>query len=1379
MPEGFAEVITWGTKSTGGNGLKDQLRAKLFGGNIGHAAIRLTIPIDDAGLAQKMIDEQCYHNGQVVLPHSKKKLPDGSHVYEVYISAWSDDKVTLDRNFVADSQEELGGVHFDWDPKWAELIQPETRRYKGLVGKSIMTWGPEVISHQRGNLTDAQFQQFGDIQEYQKNLKEVNNYDLLLGRIKSYPQNNKSINLNDTEKILLDRLYPHWKSEIKNPKKISSSELNDIINKVTSAKQNFEMSESYLESKNKVGAIAANNIKDLMKLVEQDSQKWGKITPTTAQKIVDSKNLLLDSERQLNVAQLLSYTPQQIVELRNNLNSAKTPPNPFPEKLQSYFEYYTPSDQALLEQNFSFGLPPDHIVQIPLKSQNVDGTKRNGLDPQAMLLRAKQVAISNEKFSLTNTNCSKVAGWVLSAGANDNKSKKIFSRDAFKLFATPQMVFNNALRYLRGTSTKANQKYDEMVDAAVSKQPKNDEKKLASFVPGFIEISFDGIDAPDDQKCKVLLDNFENAIKNGTDVPYLSDATKLKVESIIKIDEALKTKFYSLCDQSLAKARNQNQQFHHKKAGEWEDVKKIIQQQGAQGKISKKTHPELSRSYIVLDINGVLKPFRVSSDILGQGAEGKVRIIESEDGLRYAVKISANKASLDNEIALMKEAGVAIGEFTRQRENKISKSSGQTIGDKRYVIQPLYEGGELTDALKNKEMTKKEKLFLAVKAGQAIQSLHDKSILHRDIKPSNLMLSKDKHSNITRVDAIDFGGALKIPNPPGTLNSSRTGSPMYLAPEVDGEEIRSRVRKWKTQERIVVENSNKILEVTSHLSDLSIELRKLQGQSINDINKFFEKLPGGDTYIAQKEKQKLIDFLSTYDGTNQAQLKDQIKALATHQDYSGSINGCITSYCDTIDQINAVKESITHFEQQKATAELNFESSKADEQRFKNEFYELYNTKTNFSLASDVYSFGIMLQKDFGFKLEELGLEKMLATIPNERPSMNEVQLILNKLCEPYLAQRPIQPVGNKAVRLPDKVEPKSLKENGLLLNDQQMQKLRDIQVDTKNANVKIDNVTVFLSKEGGAFALHSPIQSGANGATYLAQNLDTQQWVALKVVQGEERKIRGPLSALTVESEALQGLQLRQGTLEIKNEETNREIHICIQPYAYGKDYFDVIKQAKSEEQHLPIEQTVLMSLKAIEALVDIHEKGGYLHRDVKPENMLWDPVENKYTFVDYGCAKKGEGPDKTVQDGTKQGTEKYAAPELNFSKLFKPDRIYSIKTDAYALGVTIQDILSATKPSDNPAYQQLKQLQERLTAANPEERVTPSEALRELKIITHALNDKQENKNIEPLLMLNQLHSSGEPHLSHLAATQNPSPSSVQLDTPPGEHERKKTLH
>ncbi|QGP54850.1 Serine/threonine-protein kinase PrkC [Piscirickettsia salmonis] len=81
------------------------------------------------------------------------------------------------------------------------------------------------------------------------------------------------------------------------------------------------------------------------------------------------------------------------------------------------------------------------------------------------------------------------------------------------------------------------------------------------------------------------------------------------------------------------------------------------------------------------------------------------------------------------------------------------------------------------------------------------------------------------------------------------------------------------------------------------------------------------------------------------------------------------------------------------------------------------------------------------------------------------------------------------------------------------------------------------------------------------------------------------------------------------------------------------------------------------------------------YLHRDIKPENITFDG--NKSSLIDFGLAKRvvdgvwgGEylgAPNSVVA-----GTAGYIAPEI----LNK--RIYSYKSDIYALGVSFQKRLS-----------------------------------------------------------------------------------------------------
>ncbi|MGJ3495558.1 protein kinase domain-containing protein [Piscirickettsia salmonis] len=85
------------------------------------------------------------------------------------------------------------------------------------------------------------------------------------------------------------------------------------------------------------------------------------------------------------------------------------------------------------------------------------------------------------------------------------------------------------------------------------------------------------------------------------------------------------------------------------------------------------------------------------------------------------------------------------------------------------------------------------------------------------------------------------------------------------------------------------------------------------------------------------------------------------------------------------------------------------------------------------------------------------------------------------------------------------------------------------------------------------------------------------------------------------------------------------------------------------------------------------------YLHRDIKPKNITFDG--KKSFFIDFGLAKRvvdgvWGGEYQGVPNHAVSGTDGYISPEI----LNK--RIYSYKSDIYALGVTFQKILSENSP-------------------------------------------------------------------------------------------------
>lgn len=339
-------------------------------------------------------------------------------------------------------------------------------------------------------------------------------------------------------------------------------------------------------------------------------------------------------------------------------------------------------------------------------------------------------------------------------------------------------------------------------------------------------------------------------------------------------------------------------------SSDWEIAKKRLKAEkektsNLSGLKIRKKDTGLDNSFIYLkDINGRDRLFRMagSGEILGIGNSGKVKVLEDESGQKYVVKImpSLGNRLEENEITLMKETGLLVGEFIREREAKTTdKYLHRDVGDKRYLVQPLLPGQELHSILKERTLTEPQKLQLAYGAAAAISDLHASNILHRDIKAANFIADINVDGNIDHVAVIDMGAGLKMTDPNGKEDAT-IGTPGFIAPEVQGKEI-----------------SNLIAEYQKAL------------KNEQDV-----KVLGDDEVLAEAQQQT-------------AEIKRNL-------------------------------------------------DSKMNEPKL-------------YTLASDVYSLGIVFKHQLKIDLAAVGLGNMLSENPNERPSMKEVKTALFKSAYPEL----------------------------------------------------------------------------------------------------------------------------------------------------------------------------------------------------------------------------------------------------------------------------------------------------------------------------------------------------------------------------------------
>ena len=119
---------------------------------------------------------------------------------------------------------------------------------------------------------------------------------------------------------------------------------------------------------------------------------------------------------------------------------------------------------------------------------------------------------------------------------------------------------------------------------------------------------------------------------------------------------------------------------------------------------------------------------------------------------------------------------------------------------------------------------------------------------------------------------------------------------------------------------------------------------------------------------------------------------------------------------------------------------------------------------------------------------------------------------------------------------------------------------------------------------------------------------------------------------------------------------------------------------------------------MQVADALTVIHE-AGYVHRDVKPANIMLQ--DGGVKLFDFDASRHAVGTDDTVR----LGTAGFAAPEQYVGA---SDR----RADVFALGVLLNVMLTGKHPSETlPKEMRARYIVEKATAINPEKRFASAE--------------------------------------------------------------------
>jgi hypothetical protein len=207
-------------------------------------------------------------------------------------------------------------------------------------------------------------------------------------------------------------------------------------------------------------------------------------------------------------------------------------------------------------------------------------------------------------------------------------------------------------------------------------------------------------------------------------------------------------------------------------------------------------------------------------------------------------------------------------------------------------------------------------------------------------------------------------------------------------------------------------------------------------------------------------------------------------------------------------------------------------------------------------------------------------------------------------------------------------------------------------------------------------------------GYVYKAWHPGFNDYVALKTIQDTRLENKQLLARFRREGQALAKLK-HQNIVQIYDADQAEGIHFIVMEYMNGGSLDRIIET----RDRSPLAKRVGYIVPACHALSYAHRRGLF-HRDIKPANIMLhnDGNDEVVKVVDFGIARlvdPTEGQDFSMsQTSMLIGAPSYMAPEL----LTGTDRANE-RTDIWALGVTLYELISFERPFHGNNLDELRQ--------------------------------------------------------------------------------------
>ncbi|KAF3778282.1 Shaggy-related protein kinase zeta [Nymphaea thermarum] len=190
-------------------------------------------------------------------------------------------------------------------------------------------------------------------------------------------------------------------------------------------------------------------------------------------------------------------------------------------------------------------------------------------------------------------------------------------------------------------------------------------------------------------------------------------------------------------------------------------------------------------------------------------------------------------------------------------------------------------------------------------------------------------------------------------------------------------------------------------------------------------------------------------------------------------------------------------------------------------------------------------------------------------------------------------------------------------------------------------------------------------VGNGSFGIVFQSKCLETGETVAIKKVL-QDRRYKNRELQLMRSMDHPNVVSLKHCFFSTTN---NNELFLNLVMEYIPETVDRVLKHYTNMNQSMPLIHVKLYTYQIFRALAYIHNAGGVCHRDVKPQNLLVDPLTHQLKLCDFGSAKvlvRGEANISYIC------SRYYRAPELIFGATE-----YTTSIDIWSAGCVLAELL------------------------------------------------------------------------------------------------------